>query len=119
MSGIDCILDTNALIYLLDGRPCVKPYLSRYIGVSVISELELLSFHDITDDDVERIKDMLCDCAIVPLNEDVKRLTCALRRKYKVHLPDAIVAAASAVPLITADKGFRRIAEIDTILITP
>ena len=36
MNGTDCIADTNALIYLLSGDPCMKPYLSKRIGLSVI-----------------------------------------------------------------------------------
>ena len=29
MSGIDYLADTNALIYLLNGNPCMKPYLQE------------------------------------------------------------------------------------------
>ncbi|MBQ9620289.1 MAG: hypothetical protein IJR44_07350 [Neisseriaceae bacterium] len=39
-----------------------------------------------------------------------------------IKLPDAIIAATvikNRVPLLTADKGFRQIAELDLILLEP
>lgn len=39
-----------------------------------------------------------------------------------IKLPDAIIAATAIknrVPLLTADKGFRQIAELDLILLEP
>ena len=47
MSGIDYLADTNALLYLLAGRMCMNPFLSARLGVSIISEMELRSFHGI------------------------------------------------------------------------
>lgn len=43
MSGVDFLADTNAMIYLLAGNNCMRPYLSKKLGVSLISELEVLS----------------------------------------------------------------------------
>ncbi|WP_374725219.1 PIN domain-containing protein [Flavobacterium arsenatis] len=43
-----------------------------------------------------------------------------LRRKYTIKLPDAIIASTSLVyeiPLVTADKGYSKIEELDLILI--
>jgi len=43
-----------------------------------------------------------------------------LRKKYSIKLPDAIVASTSIVyglPLVTADKAFSKIKELDLILI--
>ncbi|MCR5456443.1 MAG: PIN domain-containing protein [Bacteroidales bacterium] len=45
-----------------------------------------------------------------------------MRRTYGTKLPDAIVAATAIecnVPLITADKGFRKIKELQLELINP
>ena len=122
MTGLDFVADTNALIYLLDGNQCMKPYLQKKLALSVISEMEMLSFSGITEVDERRIKAMLADCSILPLNESVKNEAVFLRKKYKIKLPDAIVAATaikSSIPLITADKGFRQIGELDLVLIEP
>ena len=36
MNGADFVADTNALLYLLCGNGCMRPYLSKRLGVSVI-----------------------------------------------------------------------------------
>ena len=43
MSGIDFLADTNAVVYLLSGNNCMKPFLQKTVAVSVISYMELLS----------------------------------------------------------------------------
>ena len=122
MNGIDFIADTNALLYLLSGNPCMKPYLSSYIGLSVISEMELLSFSGITSFEEERIRSLIQDCLVLFLTENVKNKTIALRRAYKIKLPDAIIAATAIenkLQLITADKGLKRVSELNLLLIEP
>lgn len=122
MNGIDYMADTNALIYLLSGNPCMKPYLSSHIALSVISEMELLSFFGITPSEEERIRSLIQDCAVLFLTEDIKNKAIALRRAYKIKLPDAINAATAIenkLKLITADKGFERIRELNLLLIEP
>ncbi|WP_434981603.1 PIN domain-containing protein [Daejeonia sp. YH14] len=50
----------------------------------------------------------------------MKEQTIRLKRKYNIKLPDAIIASTSLVygiPLVTADKGFSKIEELDLILI--
>lgn len=122
MNGIDYMADTNALIYLLSGDSCMKSYLASYIGLSVISEIELLSFLEITSFEEQQIRSFIKDCTVLFLTENVKNKTIALRRSYKVKLPDAIIAATAIennLQLITADKGFKQIAELDLALIEP
>ena len=122
MNGIDFIADTNALLYLLSGNPCMKPYLSSYIGLSVISEMELLSFFGITSFEEERIRYLIQDCLVLFLTENVKNKTIALRRAYKIKLPDAIIVATAIenkLQLITADKRLKRVRELNLLLIEP
>ena len=122
MNGIDFIADTNALLYLLSGNPCMKPYLSSYIGLFVISEMELLSFSGITSFEEERIRSLIQDCLVLFLTENVKNKTIALRRAYKIKLPDAIIVATAIenkLQLITADKRLKRVRELNLLLIEP
>ena len=122
MNGIDYIADTNALLYLLSGNPCMKPYLSSYIGLSVISEMKLLSFSGITAFEEKRIRSLIQDCLVLFLTENIKNKTIALRRAYKIKLPDAIIAATAIenkLQLITADKGLKRVSELNLLLIEP
>ncbi len=122
MNGTDCIADTNALIYLLSGDPCMKPYLSKRIGLSVISEMELLSFPEITASEEQRIRFLINDCTVLFLTENIKNKAVILRRTYKIKLPDAIIAATAIennLQLVTADREFNQIAELDLMPIKP
>ena len=122
MSGIDFIADTNAIIYLLSGKPYMKQYEEARLGVSVITEMELLSFPRVTPTELSNLKALLSDCIIFPLNTAVKDRAIHIRRTYGTKLPDSIVAATSlecAVPLITADKGFKKITELKLRLLEP
>ena len=122
MNGIDFIADTNAIIYLLSGKPYMKQYEDARFGVSIITEMELLSFPRITPVELSNLKDLLSDCIIFPLDIAVKDRAIHIRRTYGTKLPDSIVAATSlecATPLITADKGFKKILELDLRLLEP
>ncbi|MBQ9725433.1 MAG: type II toxin-antitoxin system VapC family toxin [Neisseriaceae bacterium] len=122
MSGIDLLLDTNALLYLLRGYACMQPYLSKQFGISVISEMELLSFAQNSEEDEKHIQSLIQDCAIFWLDNTVKNRTISIRKKYGIKLPDAIIAATAIennLPLLTADKVFKRVSELDLNLLEP
>ncbi len=122
MNGIDFLADTNALIYLLNGNSCMTPYLQKSLSFSVISEMELLSFPGITQQEEDSIKSLLQDCTELSISSEIKKQTIEIRKKYRIKLPDAIVSASAIVnniPLITADKGFRQIAELSLELLIP
>lgn len=122
MNGSNYVADTNALIYLLNGNPCMASYLDKSLSYSVISEMELLSYSGITDAEENSIKLLLSECEEVALSTEIKEKTIELRKKYKTKLPDAIVAASAIVkglPLITADKGFNQIVELNLEMIVP
>lgn len=122
MSGTDFLADTNALIYLLNGNACMSSYLQKNLYFSVISEMELLSYLGMTQQDEEIIKALLNECNEISFSTEIKEKTIEIRKKYRTKLPDAIVAASAIVnkiPLITADKGFIQITELPLELIVP
>ena len=97
MNGINFLADTNALIYLLNGNSCMNPYLQKTLAFSVISEMELLSYSGITETEENCIKSLLNDCEEISLTSEIKNKTIELRKKYKIKLPDAIVAASAII----------------------
>ena len=122
MNGIDFLADTNAIIYLLAGNECMKPYLNKNLYVSCISEMEILSYHGLTPADESVARSFLSNCIIVDLGKEIRELTITLIKKYRLKLPDSIIAATAQkmkLALLTADKGFLRIGEIDTVLLDP
>jgi predicted nucleic acid-binding protein len=117
---IDFIADTNFLIYLHEGNKLVEPFIEYDFGVSFISEIELLGFHGLTKSEESKLKLLLNDCFQIEWNAKIKDETIRLKRTYNIKLPDAILAATCVVyklPLVTADKGFSKILELDLLLI--
>lgn len=119
MSGNSIFLDTNILIYLLQGDLKIAELIdNKTFTISFITELELLS---IPTNSIQnrKIKALLKECYILNINEEIKNHTIDFRNKYNIKLPDAIVAATAHyldLPLITADKGFKKIDELNLFI---
>lgn len=120
MNGTKLFVDTNILIYFLNKDSGVYSAIEdKTIYISFISELELLSFRHYTNAEKKSVNDLLSDCIIIDISNEIKILAVEHRIKNKLKLPDAIIAATAqhlSVPLFTADIDFRRIKEIDVIL---
>ena len=115
------VLDTNVVLYLL-GRRLVNPLPIGTFYISIITEMEMLSYSAIADDEMVRVQEFLSEVTIVGLNENVKNDAIALRKKYRLKLPDAIVCATALAVnarLLSNDAQLRRVAEInvDTVQI--
>lgn len=117
---IDFIADTNFLVYVHEGNDKVLPFLNYNFGVSFITEVELLGFKGITKVEATKLKQLINDSFVIEWSSKIKEQTIELRKKYSIKLPDAIIASTSLVyglPLVTADKGYSKIVELDLILI--
>ena len=100
------LLDTNAVLYLLGGR-LANPLDPAEFFVSVISEMELLSYPSLSGDAEGQIRAFLSDVTVVELTTEVKKTAIELRREQALKLPDAIVAASAIVldaELLTNDS---------------
>ncbi len=120
MSGNKLFVDTNILIFLLNGDPDIAKILDgKELVISVITELELKSFPQISEKELKVIDDLVNECQVINLNQEVKKLAVEIRRASNLKLPDAIVAASSyysKLPIFTADKEFEKLDEIDVII---
>lgn len=78
----------------------------------MITKVELLS-HPGLDEAAEKVIGELLDQAnVMEFSNVIQKRTIQLRRKYKMKLPDAVIAATAAflnVQLITADKQFAKL----------
>lgn len=110
--------DSNTLIYHLnDVFPAdvfarVDEWIKEGVFVSVVSRIEVLGYpqDESEEQEAQRVLALLVE---VPLNEAVIQQTIALRRRYRIKLPHAIIAATALyreVPLVT-----RNIADFNTI----
>jgi predicted nucleic acid-binding protein len=121
MNGIKYLADTNCFIYLLDQNPIVSPFLSNDWAFSYITEIELLSKKGITPREDSMIREMLDACYKINHSQKLSDFVIALKRKNNIKLPDAIIAASAQLlklPLITADKAFANIKDLDCIILS-
>lgn len=119
MSGREILVDTNIILHLLSGSDTLVEILQgKDIYISFITELELIGYKNITPSEEQQITYLLNDCSIISLNNRIKEKYVELRKKYHLKLADAIIVATALVfnfPLITADKQFKTVIELNLI----
>ena len=87
MSGDRLFVDTNILIYLLNGNKEVATILDgKEIVISFITELELLSFPKLTKSQTRIIKSLLKDCKVINLNQEIKDLTIENKEEVQTQI---------------------------------
>ncbi len=124
--GIKYLWDTNTAIYFLqqqfpkhaekiidkslkEGQPCI----------SAITEIELLCWKAASQKDLEAINLFISNVLVIEIEQDIKIKTVDIRKKYKIKLPDAIIAATALVydlTLITRNiTDFKNITALKTL----
>lgn len=120
MSGNSFLLDTNIVLYLLSGNTTVAEIIDdSQVYVSFVTQLELLGYKKITVKEQAKVKLFLADCIIIDINDDIKKMTIAIKQKHDIKLPDSIIAATAQhlnIPLLTADKGFSKLKGMNILL---
>jgi predicted nucleic acid-binding protein len=93
------------------------------IFISVINELEFKSFSSLSLNDIEVFDAFVSIIKVLDLlSSDIilKNKIIEIRNTYKLKLPDAIIAATAIINnaiLITADKGFKKVKELQLRII--
>ena len=123
MSGDRYLLDTNAIIALLQGDDLLLKHLqnARWIGISVISQIEFLVFSGLSDRDRQVFDQFIQRIDVIelsPKQDELIGMVVKLRQQYHVKLPDAIIAATAmqyGADLITADRQLHNIQELEVV----
>ncbi len=119
MNGNNIFLDTNIVLYLIGGDETLAELLNnKRVYISFITELELLGYMDITNEELQKVEEFLTAITIIDINSEIKKITNEIRRNYKVKLPDAIICATAYnmnLPLMTADKNLSKLTEINIL----
>jgi predicted nucleic acid-binding protein len=102
MNGEQLLLDTNAVIVLLQGdrRLIDAVAAASWVGVSVITQLEALSYPSLSSDDAELLARFFARIDVVNLTVEQPILLetiVGMRQNRVLKLPDAIVAASAVV----------------------
>jgi len=120
VNGTKFLLDTNVILYLLNGDKTVADLINgKQVYVSFITELELLGYQEITEEEHHRINEFLAECTIININKQIKERTIQIRQHQKIKLPDSIIAATSHylnIPLISSDSDFKNVEGISVIV---
>jgi hypothetical protein len=119
MNGNKLFLDTNIILYLLNGDETLAELLNgRQLYISVITELELLAYKGITVKEEKVIKEFVSQCKTITINSEVKQETIRVRKAYNTKLPDSIIIATALyldLPLISSDAEFKKVDELTLI----
>ncbi|WP_253308468.1 type II toxin-antitoxin system VapC family toxin [Rickettsia endosymbiont of Orchestes rusci] len=89
------VFDTNILIDYLLGKLPASNELKQYKNpqISIITKMEILVG---TSEDTEEItKKFLDNFTVISLNEEIAEIAVAIRKEYKIKLPDAIIWATA------------------------
>ncbi len=109
------LLDTNTIIYALNQG--VKLPIGKYF-VSIITEMELLSYSHLTKSDEAVLKKVLSQFESIDITQSIKEKTIAIRKSSKLKLPDSIVVASAQdkdAILVTSDKQLLNAQIVKTI----
>lgn len=115
MSGSGIVLDTNAVIHFVDGHIPADVRLQlegRSAHISFITEIEVRSYTGGNEAHVAIAMEFLSLCSVHGISQALKDEAVRLRKTYSLKTPDALIAAIAVIgglPLMTSDKGLRRI----------
>ena len=119
--GTGYLLDTNVILDFMGKKlPAKSQFLiseiiDTEINISAINKIELLGFSFVE----QTIIDFVSFAEVYPIDDETIEMTIDLRKKYKIKLPDAIIAATAIIndfTVITHNvKDFQKITELHVI----
>jgi predicted nucleic acid-binding protein len=91
------LLDSNILIYgATAAYAVVDQILSRTdLAVASITRIETLGFHRLSAIEQSSLEAAFAEMLVIPLGDDIVERAIALRRKRRMALADAIIAATA------------------------
>lgn len=100
------LIDTNVVIDFLGnklpntGMNFVNGIVDSVPKLSIITKIEVLGFNT-TAENYQLLTDFMGDSTIFALTDDIVEACIEIRKKYKIKLPDAIIAATALVHGLT------------------
>ncbi len=118
----DFLIDTNIIIYYLNGEEIVVRWINQYrehLFLSVISKIEVLSF-PYNQEEEEVVSQFLDQFILLNLNENIVNQTIQIRRSHRRKTPDAIIAATAITEnLVLCTRNIRDFINLELFLINP
>ena len=119
--GTRYLLDTNAVLDFMGKKLPAKSHfllseiIDDEINISAINKIELLGFSFVD----QGLIDFVSFAEVYPIDDETIEKTIDIRKKHKLKLPDAVIAATAIIndfTLITHNiKDFQKIIELRVI----
>ena len=93
------LIDSNIIIYHLNGEPIATDFISQNISNSAISRItfiEVLSF-DFTQDEEKAVTEFLNDFQIIDTSEKIAMQSITNRKIKKIKVPDNIIVSTAQI----------------------
>ena len=120
MNGSSIVADTSLLVNFFNGAELAREILeARTIWYATITEIELLCYPELSKDETALIESFLGQCIQQDLTQPVINESINIRKKYRLKVPDAIIAATAItcnLPLITMDSDFDQVKNLDVLI---
>ncbi|MCP4459394.1 MAG: type II toxin-antitoxin system VapC family toxin [Cytophagales bacterium] len=114
MNGNSLVVDTNILIYLLNGDEYVNNLLrDSSFHISFITQIELRASKKLNSGERNEIDILLDSCTIHHSSNTISRIAVKMKLAYGLKIP--ATAIDLNLPLITSDFDFRKVEEIELI----
>lgn len=117
------LIDTNILIYYFaDAIPTkeidtLERIFRTSFNASIITKIEFLGWKRHTDEGYEKAKEFINFAHAILLNNKIADLTINIRRKSRIKLPDAVIAATALskdLILVTRNsKDFKGVEDLE------
>ncbi|MBK7382046.1 MAG: PIN domain-containing protein [Flavobacteriales bacterium] len=121
MSDGSLLLDSNIIVHIFQGRSDIASQLEgRMLYVSVVSRIELFAWPGPDTGRAKWLDAFLAECRIVELTKPIQEITIDIKKRFKLPMADAMIAATAVdldVPLLTADKDFKRLDSVAKVVL--
>ncbi len=93
------LLDTNVVIDFAALKLPIKAYekissiIDSFPQISIVNKIELLSFSNVPD----QVEAFIKEVDVINLDDAIVAKTIDIRKKYKLKLPDEVIAATAVV----------------------
>lgn len=112
-------IPTSSSAWPKGGEPLEVYVADAHACISIVTRIEALGYHLLTNEEENAIKLYLADLPELPLDDAVAGRAIGLRRHKKMRLADSILAATAlerGVPFVTRNKeDFKHIAGLTLI----
>lgn len=119
--GQKYLLDSNVIIDYMAGNfdestnMSIHKIINNDFYISFISQIEIFVYN-LSQDEAKQFEDFISLSNIILININIIDLTIFIRKKYKLKIPDAIIAATCISQNLTLisnnDKDFQKVVEL-------